>query len=297
VSGVGGISYHKSIKIIDTVKMKYAKEPKTITEQLDQLRSRGLEFTFEENAIHKLKHIGYYRLSAYMKFYQVEGDQYKPKTDFEDVLELYTFDRELKLLLFDAVERIEIALRSNLVHLASVRHGAFWYMNEELFLDRFDSEKHKAFVRKRISKSRGNSVFLKHFYKKYEDEHPPSWIFIELLSFGEVLNIFEGLLREERKIVAIEFGIDEKLLISWMKGLVDIRNTCAHHGRLWNHHIKPPHKYDSLKLTSNGRIYDYLLIIKYFLTVISPRSEWSAKLDVLLNDHPHIPKRSMGFPS
>lgn len=277
--------------------MKYAKDPKTITEQLEQLRARGLEFSIEENAIHKLKHIGYYRLSAYMKFYQDKSDQYRPNTDFEDVLGLYTFDRELKLLLFDAVERIEIALRSNLIHLASIRHGALWYMNEKLFLDRFDREKHKAFVRKRIAKSRGNSVFFKHFYQKYEDEHPPSWIFIELLSFGEVLNIFEGLLREERKIIAHEFHLDEKLLISWMKGLVDIRNTCAHHGRLWNHHIKPPHKHDSLSLTANGRLYDYLLIIEYFLTVISPRSEWRDKLDDFLSSHPHIPKRSMGFPT
>ena len=291
-----GISYVKSIKFIDVVKMKYSKEPKTISAQLDQLKSRGLEVSLEENATHKLQHIGYYRLSAYMKFFQHKNDQYRVGTDFEDVLNIYAFDRDLKLLLFDAVERIEIALRSNMIHFVSVRHGSLWYTDKKLFLDKFDFEKHERFIIKRISKSRGNSVFLRHFYKKYSDKYPPAWIFIELLSFGEVLNIFEALHREERKIIACEFDLDEKILISWMKGLVDIRNTCAHHGRLWNHHIKPPHKHDELELTLNGRVYDYFLIINFLLAVISPRSQWTKELSLLIESNASIPKGAMGFP-
>lgn len=92
------------------------KLPKTVEEQINLLLERGMLFKNSDNAPHFLKNISYYRLKGY--WWEMQSDKvnhkFKAYSYFEDVIDLYNFDRHLRLLIFDTIERIEVALRTKL---------------------------------------------------------------------------------------------------------------------------------------------------------------------------------------
>ena len=90
--------------------MDFTKPARTWDEQIDLLRSRGLHIPDREQARHYLSHINYYRLTGYRLPFEADGStrRVKAQTSFDDVLNLYIFDREFRLLLLDAIERIEV---------------------------------------------------------------------------------------------------------------------------------------------------------------------------------------------
>ncbi len=94
--------------------MKFEKPPLTLKAQVDLLRSRGLIIEDSAKAEHYLQHINYYRLRSYLIPFEANSTTHtvRPETSFDSVLELYVFDRELRLLLLDAIERFEVALRT-----------------------------------------------------------------------------------------------------------------------------------------------------------------------------------------
>lgn len=89
--------------------MRYGKPPLSVEDQLRLLVRRGMAAPDPDRARHYLTHINYYRLRAY--WLPLEQDatggvhRFTPGTSFEDVLSLYVFDRRLRLLVMDAVER------------------------------------------------------------------------------------------------------------------------------------------------------------------------------------------------
>lgn len=102
----------------------YAKPWTSYADQLQILQQRGMQVSDTAKALEYLERIGYYRLSGYwhvMRQWQRDAagqrvvlDQFKPGTQFQDVVALYVFDKRLRLLVLDALERIEIALRVDL---------------------------------------------------------------------------------------------------------------------------------------------------------------------------------------
>lgn len=107
----------------------YTKPPLTYHQQVELLKSRGLLFTDEARARRHLANISYYRISAYMlpfKEADQEGlilDSFKPDTTWENVYNLYVFDRKLRLLVFDAIERLEVAARTQIIYQLSHKYG------------------------------------------------------------------------------------------------------------------------------------------------------------------------------
>lgn len=88
----------------------------TVPEQLRILQSRGMHLDSTE-AASWLAHVGYYRLSGYWYSYREMSDEPKKRldtfvagTNFHDVTLLYEFDRKLRSLLFDGIERLEVGL-------------------------------------------------------------------------------------------------------------------------------------------------------------------------------------------
>src|SRR6056297_4290698 len=98
--------------------MIYSKQPISINEQIDKLKSRGLIIEKPIEVAKYLRTIGYYRLSGY--WWPLQSDKiehsFKDGARFSQVISLYKFDSELRWLLFKAIEKIEISLRSNLVY-------------------------------------------------------------------------------------------------------------------------------------------------------------------------------------
>jgi abortive infection bacteriophage resistance protein len=98
--------------------MKFTKQPLTFEQQFESLKNRGLSFGNQEKASHYLSNISYYRLRAYTYPFQDNKDSNHPfirPVSFEEIIELYVFDRRLRILLFNAIEKIEIALRTKII--------------------------------------------------------------------------------------------------------------------------------------------------------------------------------------
>src|ERR1043165_4000504 len=117
--------------------IKFNKPALSLNHQLQKWQSRGLNIADLAKATHFLKVIGYYRFSAYALPFQ-DGSHpdkhFKFGTDFEQILSLYVFDRELRLLTLDAIERIEVAVRAGIINQMCINHGPNWFMDAKNFV-------------------------------------------------------------------------------------------------------------------------------------------------------------------
>lgn len=279
--------------------MEYQKPPLTYTEQLELLIRRGLIVENKESAIKYLRHISYYRLSAYFLPFK-QSDKFHTGTKIEDVIRLYAFDQELRILVLSAIEPVEIALRTQIIYHLSHKYGVFGYLEPLNFSNRFKHEKWLNNLKKTINES--TETFLQHYRKKYTlNSDFPLWMALEVISFGSLSHLFKGLKGCDQQEISKLYGLKDTVLLSWLHSLAYMRNICAHHARLWNRTltVKPslPVKTETWKDVKNHRIYCLLSIIKYLLNKIGSGSEWSEKLKLLLKKYPEISLTAMGFTS
>ncbi len=288
--------------------MKFDKPAIDGDAQLALLRSRGLQISDEAGARHHLRFIGYYRFSGYslpfQRNYNADGThQFLPGASFEQVLDLYTFDRKLRILALDALERIEVAFRSVLSQSMSEQHGPHWYTSPELFVPSYQHDKFIDLLKKDIgddpARAGMRQTFIQHYYQKYDDPPlPPSWMVFEVLSLGTVSQVFKNLLRSAQKPVARVFGLDGTVLSSWIHAISYLRNLAAHHQRLWNRSftIKPViAKQYAGDLADPGRFYAQAVMIEVLLKVVAPDTRWGQRLAALLAQHPSVRADRMGF--
>jgi abortive infection bacteriophage resistance protein len=285
----------------------YTKKALTIDEQIAKLESRGLIIPDRDKAAHYLRNISYYRLSAYMLAYQAKdgSHSFHPNTTFDSVLELYVFDRALRVFAFDAIERIEIALRTQLIHQMALQHGSHWQEDQKLFKDywAFDA------LRKQISDAcaqRKPEVFIKHYMDTYDPPlQPACWMSLEILTMGSLSRVFGALADTSNKtLVADHFKVSWSVMQSWMHMLTYVRNLCAHHSRLWNRELgiqpalllKPKHPWIQPSYTNNRRMYYVLCCLRYLSLTINPSGSYTARLKVLMKKYPTVPYQYMGFP-
>ena len=287
----------------------FNKPPLSLSDQLKLLISRGLTVNNPTEALHYLTHIGYYRLSGYVMPLQIGGSganrhNCQPEVTFENILSLYVFDRKLRLLVMDALERIEISVRATLSNTIAVNHGAHWYMDPNLFVSTFDHQQFIEGIKQQIghdpANNRRRDIHIEHYYQNYSTpDMPPSWMVFESIAFGTISITCKNLTCPEFPNVCRSFDLPPNVFKSWLHSLTYIRNICAHHGRLWNREcrIKPiiTHRFQA-DLTPNVRIYAQLVVIQILLAKIAPDNHWAQKLHALLAEHPNIPLSSMGFP-
>ncbi len=295
--------------------MKFTKPALTIPKQLAKLKARGLVIDDVGEAEHYLQFIGYFRLSAYALPLQESarpGKPFKSGVTFRKILDLYRFDRELRLLAMDAVERIEVAFRTVMMNEMAVRHGPHWFMDSVHFNAASRNLRHDDLL-SRIEAEFGipaggttprrlhHEVFINHYYANYTSPYlPPVWMVAETMTLGMWSKIFENLkLPAERKAVATHFGVDEQVLRNWLHALTYLRNLCAHHARLWNRQtvIKPiiAKKHQAF-LKTNDRLYAFAVVIHELLQKVSPHSLWHERLAKLVSDHLFVDPTAMGFP-
>lgn len=293
--------------------MKYTKPPLLYTDQMKLLTGRGLTITDVHAAELYLQHISYYRLSAYMLPFQARKDTFNARTRFEDIIDLYVFDRELRLLVLDAIERIEIAVRSQVIYQMSHKYGAHWQDNAALFKPPVKhghrmTPDYYAEIQQIISEhsnGRTPEVFIEHYKKKYTTPvTPPSWMSIELLSIGQLSRLYKGLrANNDRRELANHFGLHSTVFESWLHTLTYCRNICAHHARLWNRDLaiqpeillKPRLPWIAPTYNNNKRSYYFLCILKYFLLTVNPQGHFYRKTCQLIAGHPNVPLQFMGF--
>lgn len=281
----------------------FDKPPLSNKEIIRLLSERGMIIDDPKRAEHYLNFISYYRLSVYMLPFQDERHSFKKPISFEKILRLYSFDRRLRLLSMDALERIEVAFRTVIVNCLSEKCGAFWLENPDCFHDKNKRNTQASMleeIRKQIEQQK-TAPSLEHYYQTYSaPEIPPAWIVFEILPFGCVSRIYENLKRPYRKAVAEKFGIEESILQSWFHALSVLRNSCAHHSRIWNR--KYPFKIKKAnafpELDTAERFYCFALIIDILLNRIVQTPTWTQRLKETINEFSDVVNPiQMGFPA
>lgn len=281
----------------------FTKPATTYAEQVEILKQRGMAFANEAEAQFYLAHLNYYRLGAYWLPFEADhgSHRFQPGTTFEDVLELYKFDRELRLLMMDAIERVEVSVRAHWAYAMAHHHGPHAHLEPSLANneERWQSNLQK--LRKEVNRS--DEVFITHMRRTYAEDLPPVWAVCEVMSLGLLSKWYENLQpMATRSAIASVYGLDEAVLASWLHHLSMIRNICAHHARLWNRKFKrtpklPGHKPEGLAsefMPQSRRLYNALVILLYWMDTIAPAHTWRARLKDLL--HRHEPRLSaMGF--
>ena len=288
--------------------MEFDKPHLDISEKLQLLLDRGLLISKIDSARHCLGHLNYDRLSHYwIPFLEnLDTKKFREGTQFEDILNLYIFDRELRLLVLDGIERVEVSIRSKWAYNFSKCHGSHAHLNADLFLNEGTWSHETAIqdLQKIVSKSKES--FIIQLHKDYSDRLPPLWALVEIMTFGQLSYWLKNLrYREDRKAVADEYKIDETNLISFLHHLTLIRNKCSHHSRLWNCDfpikIKLPKKrpvivVESINKESDNKIYNTLVILIHLLNTIDPDHGWTDRFLSLVKKY-RIDLHKMGFPS
>lgn len=293
--------------------MAYAKPYLTVAQQIALLQSRGMTITDVPKASSYLERVGYYRLSGYSYPYRESvtdpasgiltvRDQFKGGTNFPEIVELYVFDKTLRLLMLDVIERIEIALRVQIA-LQIGQYGPWAHLDPNQLHGNFSRRpdpktgqiKHREWMR-RVGEAFDQSKedFAKHFRTKYAGDNPPIWIAAEAWDFGAMSVLFGGLNKKDQLAIAQKFNVPTfQSMETWIRAINVTRNICAHHSRLWNRPIVIQPAWPSAAAVpllghlvgnthAQTRIYGIACICGYLLRSISPTSEWCHRF------HDHI---------
>ena len=304
----------------------FNKPPLTYEKQVELLLSRGLIVTDRKRAERHLANISYYRLSAYMLPYKKKEDgiiidAFKEGTTWDDIYDLYVFDRKLRLLVFDAIERLEVAIRTQIIYQLSHKYGSHWQDNAHIFIPPREVtlrdgrkitidvyREIQSHIKEQLHSNRAE-VFIQHYHNKYDTpENPPSWMSVEIMYFNHLSKICTGL-KNRADIVGIAsyFALPPKTFCSWLHTMNYVRNICAHHSRLWNRDLNiVPEKLSFSKrlvwintpdTAKRSKNYYFFCMINYMLQVANPTSQFKTKLKELLEEYKNvISLDSMGFP-
>lgn len=233
---------------------------KTFEEQAKLLITRHLEAS-KDDLICRLKAVNYYRLTGYLHIFRetktdhqgnrTKADDYRHGTTLDLVWKYYLFDRRLRLLLLDAIERIEIALRT---HVAYYWAKSTKCSNPQKFSTSYrpDFNKITRDGNSEQTRSRKDNLlktFQRSFDRSIDDcvlhhkedlgfrnvEDLPIWVFVELSTIGELAWLFSGLKNNLQMEIASNFGCPDIIFFTSLITLIHhVRNACAHHARVWN---------------------------------------------------------------
>lgn len=310
--------------------MTYTKPWTSYAEQIDQLIARGMVVVDRARALDCLERIGYYRLSGYwfafrersgklvllgehgrkpkkLKVETMALEPFKPGATFQNAVDLYVFDKRLRLLVMDALERIEIALRVDISHTLG-KLDPFAYLNPALFhvdfankLDRDSGlSRHHEWLGKHAQLiGRSKEEFVRHNKSKY-GLPLAIWVACEVWDFGTMSTLFGGMRDTEQDTIAGQYGVSNgRIFATWLRSLNYLRNVCAHHSRLWNRNIveqprlptaseipwvKPFESNDHAR----ARCFMLLRITHHLMQSINPRSSWSERMKAHLLTFPDV---------
>lgn len=324
--------------------MSPAKPWQSFAQQLQILKKRGMQVEDDKAALKYLERIGYYRLSGYwfafrdrsypacllekyghkpknVKVNRIVLDNFLPGSTFQNAVDLYVFDKQLRLLVLDALERIEIALRAEVTHKLG-ELDPFAYLKPELFYKGFSVElnkktgvtEHHQWLSKHASLiNRSKEDFIRHNRAKY-GLPLPIWVASEVWDFGALSMLFSGMHEAEQDAISTRYGVsDGRVFAKWLRSLNYLRNVCAHHSRLWNRNIVDQPKLPSIEevkwlapfiddVHKQARCFLLLKITKHLLEVINPRSSWPQRIQDHLLTFPNLSHlglnlESMGAPT
>jgi abortive infection bacteriophage resistance protein len=298
--------------------MSFTRPALPLPELVQHLHAIGLEGD-PEVVTQRLQDVGYHRLKPYWRAFRADPGSKEPTlkagTHIREVWQLYTFDRQLRLLVLDATERVEVAVRARLVQAHVMAQGPFGYAEAALrpssqedprghYVKLLDTQRDALQRAINNPRDRHLSEDLRHFAALYGAAHayPPFWTAAETFSFGDLVTLLRHSPRAVREQVAADFGVSEVVLVSWMRALQSVRNICAHHGRLWNRvlGVRPAvpdkdRRWKDGQIGPNNRVFFTLTILTHLLGVVSDGSRWPHRVRRLLQErYPRVPRQPLG---
>lgn len=281
----------------------YSKIAEPYPKTLHRLWNKGLIIDSRGDAENALKTIGYYRLLIYMRHFQSNAAprNFLPRSKFSSIVALYNFDREIRLLTLNAIEKLEVALRTAIINPLAELHTPHWYLDATHFDD--DIKFHGAMGKIIQGAGVRKGLALTHYFDKYHAPVlPPIWLVCEKLTFGALSRFFEALRIDRRKIVGrYIWSYPEHLLVSWFHALAHLRNICAHQDRLWNNPITAfspeAHKTYSGDFSAPTSFYSRAVVIQLLMRELGLNGWWRDSLLALLASCTHVdPRMHLGFP-
>jgi abortive infection bacteriophage resistance protein len=284
--------------------MNYSRPHLSFGDQVALLKRRKLIITSDATAVKWLTRIGYQRLKPYWFPFRATSaktgkflESFKPGSTLSDAVELYLADKALRLVFLDVLERIEISVRVSISHTLGKR-DQFAHRSTAL-LDPSRSRqtapnspqtRHRAWLGQADrSERRSKTDWVQEFVRKY-GWPLPIWMAVETWEFGILSRLYELAHPSDRRSIALQYGVhDSELFLSWLRCLATVRNTCAHHGRLWNEPLvnqpKLPKRNSLPDLShiaqgssAHTRLYSAAAIAQFLLRTINPTSRWKQRL-------------------
>ncbi len=291
----------------------------SIVDQITLLKQRGMIFQNETSASHFLENISYYRLKGFWWDMQADYTLHtlNPNTYFDDIVARYNFDRHLRLILFDAIERIEIALRTKMIYHLAMGYDGLWYLDPALF-ESTTITLHDGTVKTihqntldELKKefNRSQEIFIKDHRQRYPNQDADAWRTLEVASIGTLSKLYKNLKHQlpEKASIAKEMGLNlHSELSSWLEAITYVRNIIAHHSRMWSRNMvkkpieqlnNPVGQWFVNPLTAIQTKKPFLIIssMVYMCNHVTPNHQIKSKILELFKTNPSMQIYKLGF--
>ncbi len=228
------------------------KQAKTIDEQIDILKERGLIIHDKEKAKEQLLDIGYYRLGFYL--FPLEetypnirnrSHKYKENASFCHAISLYYFDNDLRTLLSYYLNRIEVSFRTYITYTVSnhYKSNPTWFIDpkcvKQQYIDEFNAKVYNT-LRGGGNNPNGNPIIMRHHNNYINDRYAPAWKTLEFMTLGSIIKLYHSIKNNKLKDdISNHFGCrNKKVFNNYIETIRLLRNACAHGTCIYN--IKLP---------------------------------------------------------
>lgn len=296
----------------------FSKKAKSTAELLMQLKDRGMTVDNDELALNVLNKVNYYRLSGYWFKFQnkwlkknpipadlsaeekdVLNNLFVVDVSFANIIDIYKFDTKLRSLCLDALEKIEIAIGSDICEHMCNSKGGYWFLDKNNVLPvikkQKDNTNREIFSYEvllddidEVMRRNERTKCIKSFRKKYNNKYPPYWILSQLITFGTLSKLYTSLPPEDKKQIAKNIGLNVDIMEKSLQTLAYVRNICAHYARLWDNEnsVTPvnirfnsierssKYNYNFHSIGSNTTFFPIFYLISFYLKNIYPESKW-----------------------
>lgn len=256
------------------VLVKEVKKVTTYDEQLTILQDRGTLVSDEVFCKEKLAEINYYRLTAYFLPFRQQDGTYIEGTSFHTVYRLYEFDRKLRSILFSAVEEIEVYLRAKFAYFHAHKYGPLGYMDPETFSGKHEPDKFLETFEREI-KNNSRVLFVQHHIEQYDGQFPV-WVAVELFTMGMISRFYADLKTpDQKKLAKTLYSTSPRNMVSWLRCITDLRNICAHYGRLYYRVFSACPAGFEISEAAKRRLWGVFLAVRM---LYSGRDKWNSEI-------------------
>lgn len=293
----------------------------TFEKQLDLFESRGMIISERSQALKKLQSIGYYKIKGFAYALikpENKTEGYKNVSfdgvKFDEVILRYYQDKNLRMNLMHAIEKIEVSVKVQIAYVLGKKYGAYGYTDFSKWTDRKKlnnetrREKESEFCDDLKTKISRSGLYDLSDDNLNEDGMPSIWLAMDILTFGDIVYILSIMAQKNLNEIANYYNLDSETFVSWMYCLKFIRNLCAHNSNIIDIRLKTRPKileewqtvlYKNSKGVYSNRIANVVLIIKHFISKINPKYSWHSihnSFDKMI-DGSNIKSNLLGFHS